>query len=510
MKTLVYATCGFADPYIAVLMEAADAAHDRGEDVVLAHCDEKINMCFENPSGNSALCCMCKHCIKRFVGQRKEWLRRLVLKVAEKNQKIDFSFETVYDIRRIEYRGCRIGYGVLSTYISLTRDCFPDFSKKELKNYFQQLLTDAARVTDYAYQCMEQENPDKVVLFNGRFFENRAFHEVAKIKGIPFESNEVIGGFRTHERFKRMIYPNVMPHDVNYNTQLISMLWNSPKETIEEKTRKGSDFYERRRRGVVAGDRVYIGGQQKGMLPKNWDSSKRNFVIFNSSEDEFAAIGPEFEKFAIFKSQYDGIKYMLENITDPDIHFYLRVHPNLMRVHYAYRDDLLGLPSHYKNITVVDADDPCSTYDMMDAAEKVIVFGSTAGAEAVYWGKPVVLLAASYYHELGMTYNPSSGDELVAMLRKQLQIIPEGKKLAIQYGYFILNRNLSACEIKNFDVDIATVSIFGKRLPICRYNTLLGSVWLMKFCRIVLKYGFRMFGKIKLPTAMFVDPAYVK
>ena len=507
MRTLVYATCGFADPSLAILLDAADRAHLAGEDVFFAHCSGASHLCFDNPSGNPLLCKLCRHCVSRYVKDRREWLKVIPIDLTAPIHAETFDYSTVAELKKVAYRGCSIGYGVLSMYISLTRDCFPDFSNQKLKGYFDGLLLEAVKISDRAYKCFEEVKPDKLICFNGRLMENRSFHEVAKIKGIPFVSKEVVGSFRSGEAFMSFSFFNVMPHDIPYNTELVQRVWDVPNESVEEKTKKGMDFFERRRRGVVAGDRVYIGNQRRGLLPDGWDNTKRNYVIFNSSEDEFAAIGPEFERYAMFPSQLDGIRYILQHVTDPAIHFYLRIHPNLSRVHYAYRVDLLKLSSQFGNVTVVDADDSCSTYDMMDAAEKIIVFGSTAGAEAAYWGKPVILLAASYYHDLDIAYVPRDQDDLLKLLVNRL---PEkNREGAIRYGYFMLNRKLLAERCESFDLTVRSVRVLNKRLPICNYNTLLGSVHLMKYVRLWLKYAFRFLGCRKNGIKYFTDPAFV-
>lgn len=86
----------------------------------------------------------------------------------------------------------------------------------------------------------------------------------------------------------------------------------------------------------------------------------------------------------------------------------MRVHPNLKNVHYQYHLLLYDLSLKYPNITVIGADSDISTYDIMDNAEKVIVFGSTMGLESSYWGKPVILLSGSFYYYMNVCYIPKS------------------------------------------------------------------------------------------------------
>lgn len=45
---------------------------------------------------------------------------------------------------------------------------------------------------------------------------------------------------------------------------------------------------------------------------------------------------------------------------------------------------------------MIGADSDISTYDIMDNAEKVIVFGSTMGLESSYWENPLFYYRAVF------------------------------------------------------------------------------------------------------------------
>lgn len=76
----------------------------------------------------------------------------------------------------------------------------------------------------------------------------------------------------------------------------------------------------------------------------------------------------------------------------------------------------------------------------MNAADKVISFGSTMGVEANYWGKPSILLSASEYYNLGVCYLPSSIEELCEMIKADLQ--PLAKEGALKYAFYLLDREV--------------------------------------------------------------------
>jgi hypothetical protein len=86
-------------------------------------------------------------------------------------------------------------------------------------------------------------------------------------------------------------------------------------------------------------------------------------------------------------------------------------------------------------LSVIPPEAPADTYTLLRNADKVLTFGSTVGIEAVFWGKPSILAGPSFYRNLGGTYNPSSHEELLSLLREDLE--PKDRLPAIRYGYYM-------------------------------------------------------------------------
>ena len=86
------------------------------------------------------------------------------------------------------------------------------------------------------------------------------------------------------------------------------------------------------------------------------------------------------------------------------------------------------------NFTLIPSDSKISTYALIDNCEKVLTFGSTAGIEATFWGKPSIMAGASMYLHLDAVYRPKTHEELLQMLTAQLK--PKSKEDAIKYGYY--------------------------------------------------------------------------
>lgn len=502
MKSLIYSTNSIMEPHFGCLIEEAEEQLSKGFDVTFAFCGGFAKTCYVNPTSSPVICAFCRwnqrRLLKRFQGRCKT----IELSSPLKSDRIPFVYGNEKDIKAIKYKNVSVGYGVLSSYISLTRNPEPIINS-ETKKYFDILLEDTCRSVDYFEYLLETEKPDTVSIFNGRWYEQKAAFDLSKHNHIPLRVNEVVGGFRSRTDNLRYIYHNCMPHDIANMTKTIQQLWDYSDEPIEEKIKKGKDFFERRRHGIIAGDRVYTGKQKKGSIP-NVDPSKKNIVIFNSSEDEFASIGEDFESLSLFDSQLDGINYICEELRNKPYHIYLRVHPNLSKITYRYHIELYNLEAKYDNLTVIPADAQCDSYALLDIADKVVVFGSSLGIEACYWNKPVILLRASFYYYLGACYIPKSKKEVIEMIQQDL--IPKEQLPAIKYGYMIMNRQLFAIPFKHLDMHTVRINIIKCKVLTTAYPKLLHSAVLMQIVRsIIVIISRNLFGTINLPDPIHIN-----
>jgi hypothetical protein len=88
-----------------------------------------------------------------------------------------------------------------------------------------------------------------------------------------------------------------------------------------------------------------------------------------------------------------------------------------------------------KNLTIIPPDSQISSYSLLQNCEKVLSFGSTVGIEAVFWGKPSILVGTMYYKDLGGTYNTNNHKEVIDLILARLE--PKDKEPALMYGYFM-------------------------------------------------------------------------
>ena len=90
-------------------------------------------------------------------------------------------------------------------------------------------------------------------------------------------------------------------------------------------------------------------------------------------------------------------------------------------------------------VRLVAAEEPVSTYDLLDPSRLVLPFVSTIGIEAAALGKPVILSGSAYYAGLGFVWAPQTREEYLDLVargaRGELRLLPDQVALAWQSYY---------------------------------------------------------------------------
>lgn len=472
MKKLYYNASSLGHPHMGVVLEKILEDKNDGHEVIFAYCHGVLPSCDFNVNGNQGVCNLCHHMYNNI---KKEYLQGVkVIPIRKQNdtgKSSSFEFSRLEDLRKIKYRDINIGMSLLSYYISWTREMDGPMSAEQ-HHYFSTILKDLKAFVDIAYNLVEKETPDTIAVYNGRLYENRLFYDIATLKGIQFESLEVVGGPLWHEdKFYRTQFDNGLPHNIHGYQMQMDKVWNDTSRTLDEKMEIGSSFYYKRRTGQPAADIIFTKNMVENLLPDDFDSTKKNIVIFNSSDDEKAALGGEWDEGKLFPTQYDAIEFVAQHAPE-NAHVYLRIHPNLSKIKYSYHTDLYKLKK-YTNLTIIEPTSPISSYALMDIADQVVVFGSAMGVEGCFWGKPVLLLWKSLYYELDTCYVPQSHEELIKMLNSDLT--PKDKINAIKYGLFNLDRKVRVLEDRYIDINYPEKALLGRKLRLIDYMKICGS-----------------------------------
>lgn len=429
MKILLFEPYAEWTPHFGAFLEIAQTHLYNGDEVHVINCSGQLTICDLNTNKIDSRCTNCIRCrdkgLSTLDGYQKIHFHPLDFSLLQVDRDLDFNSQD--DLEALTYLNFDVGSAVFSSFVSITRNPKPDVIKhKSLLNEWVQL---ACNTFSFAISAIEKINPDRVYIFNGRLSHLRAFR-----RACEKTSTEYI----IHERGATLdsfdLYPSTIPHDIAYVNTQINNYWNGKLNTDFQRIYIANKFYTDRRSGVVQNWHSFITQQEKSKLPEDWDNTKINISIFNSSEDEFVSIGKEWKR-KLFPNQVRAIREICEEFKD-DIRFqfFLRVHPNLKNAERKLISELQSLSS-LTNLTIIEPNSSVDTYGLIESSDLSITFGSTVGIESHYWGTPSVLLGSSMYMYLPGIYQPKAKSELFDYITKG-EYENNGEESALKYGYY--------------------------------------------------------------------------
>ena len=220
--------------------------------------------------------------------------------------------------------------------------------------------------------------------------------------------------------------------DPKYYLKQANKLWNS--KNIKTKLSISKKFYTSKALGKTVDDiRSYVNGQKIGLLPDNWNKDDHNIVIFTSSDDEYKSGSLEYSN-NFFPEQFETIKKISKIlINKKNYKIWVREHPNLKDIFWKFRSKILEL--NIKNIEIILAKSPISTYSLMFAAKKVITFSSITSVEALYWNKPSIILGRIPHENFEGFFKPKNFKELEILLKNK-DLKSSGNLGALKYALF--------------------------------------------------------------------------
>lgn len=441
MKVLVFSGCNDFNA-----LEIARENIEKGNEVFILKCDKSLGICQHNHKGNPFMCKLCTISMKQNMEKlhllKDIHLFNLYNVVDTRNDcwpdGLKRDFNSIQELKDLNYKGAQLGYGAFSSYVTFSRNVMPEINdsfKKYIYYYIKKecIVYDSLEILHHEY-CFDQ-----IIFHNGRFAQYKPFLEFAKIHNVDFIATEQK---YVDDLILKDYFHNDIPHALDYLAKNVLINWE--KGDLNNREEIGRSFYERRKKGIPAGDKVYVKGQHEGELPEGWEDNVENISIFNSSEDEFCAVSKEYDNNLLFPNQYVALKTIFEHYKgDKTKHFYVRIHPNLKKV--PFKSHLALHELKYDNVTIIPADSTISSYTLMDYSDKIIIFDSTMGVEAAYWGKPVIALTKYIYWKLGMLHNPSSSEELWKLIDNK-HLMSEDNDNLLKYGYWLLHPNYPRLE----------------------------------------------------------------
>lgn len=433
---LVFAPLAYSTPHFETDLEIAQRHLDLGDEVDLALCDGELPACQLNPLREAKRCAACVSRNLQGAAQLSRPVPTLhlpgFLSAAdhERLKALPKVFANQADLRAYYFEGFDAGMATLSSLIDFVRSDIVDTVK--YADVIHKLLSGAVQSYLMVLRVLETKSYDRVYIYNGRWSMVRSAVRACEKLGVPYYTHERGADFRRFALFK-----NTLPHDMeDFRTQTRAA-WENVKDNAAALI-LANEFFSGRRQRVEKAWFSFTKEQEVGRLPADWACTERRFVVFTSSEFEFAAISAD-NSGRIYKSQAQGTARVAELLAQlvPGARLWVRVHPNDHGE--ATAKAWHAATAGRANITMVGAQEKIDSYAMLDEAERVISFGSTIGVEATYWGRISIVLNEGFYAGRGVVYEPEDEATLIDLLiRRDLAPLP--REAALAFGYYSSNR----------------------------------------------------------------------
>jgi hypothetical protein len=432
-KILFFEPYSLASPHFETALELIQNHRDLGDILFIYQCNAGLYFCDSNPYHDLDTCLRCigrgRNGLKRITG--KPVSRRSYLNLTKKElyyiNNLFLEFKDIDELKAFTFDEIDIGLGSASSLITILKDPRPDTVKH--RELILKIIRSSLTVYFSFNKYISSIQPDAVYVFNGRFAVMRVVLRLCQRKKIEI---------RIHDRGSSMskynIFYNSLPHDMDSFRERVISHWENYRPSSERES-QASLFYEQRRGGVDQALPSFSKGQTDVSLPRTWNSNKRNIVIFNSSEDEFASIGPEFHHHP-FTDQLEALQFIRKWAADKhDIEIYLRMHPRLEKISNNSVEDLYKLVS--SNFHIIRPESTCSTYSLIDHCDAVLTFGSRAGIEATFWGKPSILIGSAIYESFDVVHRVADKQELINAILRYADIKP--KERTLPFGLYMVS-----------------------------------------------------------------------
>lgn len=428
MKVLFVETFSLWPVHLEYGLELAQRHLDENDMVDYLACNADLASCTQNLDHDLRRCMSCvsrrRQGLKMLSGELKYFSLSDIRLPNETKQ--EFKLDSIDDLRMLRIEGVDVGEAVLSSIISIQRNATP--SIETIRALAVHLLWSSWKIFLKVRRHLESNVYDRVYIFNGRFAESRVVLRLCQQLKVDCYVHERGADFHRYSLSK-----NTFPHDISYKKADIEQHWLASELSEQEKLSIAFDFYQSRAIGKEQSWYSFVAAQENARLPDNWEPSKKNIVIFTSSEDEYAAIGADWRNH-IYPTQYHGICSIIKDLSRSDkINVYVRMHPNTAHDKSDSTKSIYKL-SHPK-AEIITPESTISTYELIRKADSVLTFGSTVGIEAAFWGTPSVLAGKSIYRGLGSVYLPATHDQVVDMLLQDLS--PLDKLGSIKYGFYM-------------------------------------------------------------------------
>jgi hypothetical protein len=300
---------------------------------------------------------------------------------------------------------------------------------------YRSFLRSSRAIVDRASGALDAIRPDQVVMLNGLFLFEALVWELCKQRSIPvvtYERGFILNSF-------------VFARDAPAGLTELDHVWPSwvNRDLTPDEADALDDYLEDRLWGRRTADQywrdVTFDVEQR---PR---TGTRALLLTNLVWDS-AVIGRD-RAFSSIVEWITSTIRLFEARRDDELT--IRVHPAELKLpgresrqsmESSIRKRIPALPP---NIRIVSADNPVSSYSLMESSDVGLVYSSTAGLEMALRGKPVVVAAHTHYSGKGFTIDACSASDYERSVNQLLDHpsdIAVDVSLARKYAYLFFFR----------------------------------------------------------------------
>ena len=332
------------------------------------------------------------------------------------------------DLRSLTYLGSPMGRSILQVHPTLEtpiRDThiWP-------RRYSQSAVQSYAWVYDQVAELISERGISTLVVYNGRFTHDQAAAAAATAAGIKVLYHDA-GGLETG-----FDLTFATTHDWDHLQHRMLRMWrNWPAEDRED---IATTWFRNRQSHAEPGIEAFVEFQEIGNLD-GVPEAELLVVFFSSSPDEIAELDLNWSRY--HGSQANALAALAQAVrSTPGAKLVVRTHPHMRLKPTLDHVDWRAAVESAKPAVHFEADAPVDSYGLMRAADIVFTYGSTAGVEAAYLGRPAVVMGPSAYDLLGCAHYAQSKEEIEEILHNP-QSLPMVN--ALPYGLLMQRRGFN-------------------------------------------------------------------
>jgi hypothetical protein len=443
MKCLVFSHVALWAAHHAETVEMALNEYNAGNEVIFLSCTGALATCPANPFKKEALC---KTCRKQTEYTKSKILPKEIIK-------IDLKFETneerrisrissIEDLRKIELNGFPIGMLVYSTYATNLYDSF--FITKNHINQLNILINNSIELYQYGLYFIKTNVVEKLYIWNGRRSCEGPLIYAAKELGVSY-STFISGG----KYNSILIRENAGVHDIeaskkDLSISIFNLKNNCNRYEIVNDGLKYFDYMGNKN------DFKSINKTNTYQFSKTFDKQnsleltncgKKLIGVFVGTYTEFAGLTDYDIHGSWCNNFYEGVEYLQNNLCElPNHKIVVRWHPNsrhLKENEYKRMNKVIQDGLHINGITHIPSESRFNTYELIDACDISLCFGTSVAIESCLYGKPTIFIGHNMFEDLECFYKPTSYQDMVQALKSD---VPIGNfDHALVWGYYFSN-----------------------------------------------------------------------